>query len=413
MRSIRRSWRGKLLAVVVIALLTASACGSDSKPSASSASSGASGGATKKGVVKLGVDESLTGPFVAFAIPPADAVKLAAKEINDAGGFTVGDTNYTLEVTVLDDRSDGAAAVANVTQLVQDDGIKFIFGPTTSSLANQTADITVANDAMQLSGAGSWQTSGLLKDEAKPLLFGTQVPLDVLAKNQADGIAKLGGDTIGILSQDDDTSKGNVPPVVTALQAQGKKVLDVRFPKETTDFTSFLTQMKADGMDTLFYFFPQARAAEVINLALQLNAAPMGFSTRNVDPAVALTGATGGPLPLPFHSLQGTPSFQYPPNDRVKKVAADMLKLDPQLPLTGANSTFFQYDFVRMVVLAMQKAGTVDDTKAVATALRTITYDGAAGKVCFAKDQRTAIYDTGQIFVRDGKVESTTTAGAC
>jgi ABC-type branched-subunit amino acid transport system substrate-binding protein len=410
MQFVRRSWRGKALAVLVAALLTAAACGSDSKTTSSPASST---GATKKAVIKFGVDESLTGPFVAFAIPPADAVKLAVKEINDAGGFTVGDTTYTIELTVLDDRSDGAAAVANVTQLVQDDGIKFIFGPTTSSLANQTADITVANEAIQLSAAGSWQSNGNLKDPNKPLLFGTQVPLDVLAKNQADGIAKLGGDTIGILSQDDDTSKGNVPPVVAALEAQGKKVLDVRFPKETTDFTSFLTQMKANGMDTLFYFFPQARAAEAINLAIQLGAAPMGFSTRNVDPAVAISGATGSPLPLPFHSLQGTPSFQYPPNDGVKKVADAMKALDPNMPLTGANSTFYQYDFVKMLVKAMQKAGTVEDTAAIADALKTVVYDGAAGKVCFAKDQRTAIYDTGQIFVRDGKVESTTTAGAC
>jgi len=399
----------KALAIVLILVLAASACSDDN--STTTNASGSGGG--KTAVVKIGVDESLTGSLTAFAIPPADGVKLAVKEINDAGGFKVGDTTYTIELTVLDDRSDGAAAVANVTQLVQDDGIKYIFGPTTSSLANQTADITVANDAMQISAAGSWQTSGLLKDPQKPLLFGTQVPLDVLAEQQADGINELGGNTVGILSQDDDTSKGNVPPVVSALQAQGKKVIDLRFPKDTTDFTSYLTQMKGEGVESLFYFFPQARAGEVINLSLQLNVAPMGFATRNVDPAVALSGATGSPIPKPFFSLQGTPSFQYPPNDNVKKVADDIKALDPNVPLTGANSTFYTYDFVSMLTKAMQQAGTVDDTKAVADALSKVTHDGAAGHICWAKDQRTAIYDTGKIFVRDGKVDSTTAPGKC
>ena len=414
MRSVRRVVGQSALALTTVGMLAIAGCSSTSKSSTSNSSSSSSaGGATKKGVVKIGVDESLTGSFAAIGIPPADAVKTAAKQINDAGGFTVGDTTYTLEVTTLDDRSTGATAVANVTQLVQDDGIKFVFGPTTSALASQAAVVTVANNAIQFTAAGSLYTAGALKDPAKPLLFGTQNPLEVLAKEQAAGIEKLGGNVIGILSQDDDTSKGNVPPVVTALRADGKTVIDERYPTNTTDFTSILTKMKSEGMETLFYFYPQARAAQVIALALQLNAAPKGFATRNVDPAVALSQAIGRPLPVPFFSLQGTPSFQYPPNDKVKAAAAAILATDPAMPLNSANFAFFTYDFVPILTKAMQAAGTVTDTAKIATEISKVTYDGAGGKICFQPDQRNAIYDTGSVFVRDGKVESTSNPSSC
>jgi ABC-type branched-subunit amino acid transport system substrate-binding protein len=232
---------------------------------------------------------------------------------------------------------------------------------------------------------------------------------------QAEGMIELGGPDakFGILSQDDDTSKGNVPSVVAALEAEGHEVVDIRFPPDTTDFTSFLTRMKSEGVDVIFYFYPQARAAEVIALGVQLDAAPGGYATRNVDPAVAVSGAVGGPLPVPFFSAQGTPSFAYPPNEQVQEFADNLKAFDPNMPLTGANSAFYTYDFVYMLTKAMQDAGTVDDPAAVAEALRALTYEGVAGKVCWADDQQNAVYDTGLVFVRDGEVDSTIRESDC
>lgn len=420
MTSVMRRPRARWTAALVSLAVVAAGCGDDDDDQSSSGSDtttetggGSGGGAT--GTVTIGLEESQSGDCSAFGIPPASAVKLAVQEINDAGGFEVDGTTYTLDLVERDDRCEPSSVIANMTELVEDEGIKFVFGPTTSALANQASEITVANEVLHFSAAGSWQTLGYLSDDAKPLLFGTQVPLSSLADVQAEGMIEIGGPdaVFGILSQDDDTSAGNVPPVVEALEAAGHRVVDIRFPPDATDFTSFLTRMKSEGVDVLFYFYPQARAAEVISLALQLDVAPGGFATRNVDPAIALEGAIGEPLPVPFFSAQGTPSFAYPPNDRVAEYAETLKAFAPNMPLTGANSSFYMYDFVYMLVEAMKAAGTVDDPTAVAEALRELTYEGAAGTVCFAEDQRTAIYDTGLVFVRDGEVESKTRESEC
>jgi ABC-type branched-subunit amino acid transport system substrate-binding protein len=89
----------------------------------------------------------------------------------------------------------------------------------------------------------------------------------------------------------------------------------------------------------------------------------------------------------------------------VKAYTERMKALVPDLGV-AANFSFFTYDFVGMLAVAMTRAGSVDDTAKIAQALTSLTYEGVAGKICFDKTVRTAVYDGGQILVRDGKVES-------
>lgn len=56
---------------------------------------------------------------------------------------------------------------------------------------------------------------------------------------------------------------------------------------------------------------------------------------------------------------------------------------------------------------------TLEDKMKVGEALSSITYSGVAGKICFGKTTRTATYDGGRLFVRNGKVESRTCDSSC
>src|SRR4051812_41415670 len=90
----------------------------------------------KTGVVRIGINDSLSGALVAFGTPPVAALRLAIKDINEKG-FVVGDTTYRFQAVEVDNRSEGAAAVAGMTRLVEDEKVRFVFGPTVSALANQ------------------------------------------------------------------------------------------------------------------------------------------------------------------------------------------------------------------------------------------------------------------------------------
>ena len=61
----------------------------------------------------------------------------------------------------------------------------------------------------------------------------------------------------------------------------------------------------------------------------------------------------------------------------------------------------------------MQKAGTVTDTAKIADAMKSITYDGVAGKVCFATNPRASQYDGSLISVKDGKVTAKAVPSPC
>lgn len=64
------------------------------------------GTATKTGEVEWGFMFELSGGLLQFfGQPTGDGVKLAVKEINEAGGFQVGDTIYTIRLIERDTQS--------------------------------------------------------------------------------------------------------------------------------------------------------------------------------------------------------------------------------------------------------------------------------------------------------------------
>lgn len=365
----------------------------------------------KTGIVMLGINESLSGNFVGFGTPPAVAIRLAIKEINEKG-FVVGDTTYKFQAIEVDNRSETAAAMAGMAKLIEDDKVKYIFGPTVSAIANQSQELSVPAKVLQISAAGSWQNLGYLSDPKKPLLFGTQQPLSAIAKIEVDALKKLGAKKVAYISADDDTTKGNMPSFLAEAKSAGLDVTMLLFPPKTTDFSSFVNRAKAENADATYFLWPQGSAPDLMRAVSELNAGAKGFVARNVSPQAALSLAIGKPVSFPYYSVQGTPSFDYPPNARVKAYTERIKAIGGELGV-AANFSFFTYDFVGMLAAAMSKAGTVDDTAKVAMALTSLTYDGVAGKVCFDKTVRTGVYDGGQILVQAGKVESKAALSAC
>lgn len=367
---------------------------------------------SRTGTVKIGLNESLSGAFQPVGVPPAAAVRMAVKEINDKGGFAIGGTTYKLTLAESDNQSTPASALAGITKLVEDEKVKFIFGPTQSALAIQTAEVTAPADVIQFSAASLWQSRGLLSDPSKPLLFGTQNSVVAINKFDIAGMKELGAKKVVMITQDDDTSKSIFPRFIPDMKEAGIDLSMVLFPTNAADLTPYIIRAKGEKPDLIFYFFPQARTAEVLRTTLDLDAAPR-FGGRAISPNAAMSQAIGKPVPIPFFTTFATPSFDYPPNGKVQDFRDRLIAFDPNVAGPVASFAFFSYDFVFMLVEAMKKAGTVDDTAKVASALKDLTYEGVIGRICFDKEMRTTVNDGGLIFVRDGKVDSRTIPSPC
>ena len=369
-------------------------------------------GALAQGVVKFGLNESLSGEYAPVGIPPAAAVRMAVKEINDAGGFKVGDKTYRIELIEADNQSQPASSIAGITKLVEDDGVKFVFGPTQSGLAVQTASITQPANVIQLSAATLWQSRGMLSDKQMPLLFGTQNPVPAITRFDLAALQQMHAKKVVMLSQDDETTRSIFPSFPADLKAAGIDLSIILFPTNATDFTSYVSRAKSENPDMIYFFFPQARVNEVLRPVLDLHAAPM-FGGRAINPQAAVSTSIGKPIPIPFYSSFSSPSFEFPPNDKVAAFRDRLFKFDPAVAGGHATFAFFSYDFVPMLVEAMKKAGTVENTAAIGKALSALTYDGVIGKICFGEEMRTAYSDGGLIFVNDGKIDSRTFPSPC
>jgi len=66
----------------------------------------------------IGVSDALTGGAAVYGLPQANAVEMAAEEINASGGIKVGDDTYTLDVIAYDDKANPTEASNSVRKLL-------------------------------------------------------------------------------------------------------------------------------------------------------------------------------------------------------------------------------------------------------------------------------------------------------
>ena len=115
----------------------------------------ASGAMAEENTVKIGVNAALTGSFVSAGNTIHNAVKLAVKQINDAGGFVVNGKTYKLEPYYRDDRTDVNTAIANARELVEDIGVKAIWGTESHDFSIAMTKITNPAKVLQFTGNSS------------------------------------------------------------------------------------------------------------------------------------------------------------------------------------------------------------------------------------------------------------------
>lgn len=87
--------------------------------------------------VRVGVFMSLTGTTANFGISSTNGIKMAADEVNNAGGIN----GKQIELLVQDDRSDASEAATIVTKFVTQDQVHAILGEVASSRSIAAAPI--------------------------------------------------------------------------------------------------------------------------------------------------------------------------------------------------------------------------------------------------------------------------------
>lgn len=203
--------------------------------------------------VYLGAAISLTGKYSTNGAHTRKGYDLAVEQINAAGGVTVGDTAYKLEIIYYDDESTPARGAQLAERLIQQDGVTFILGPYSSGLTRAMAPITEKYGIPMVEANGA--SISLFREGYKYLfavLSTTEQYLQgaiALAAETADEGQTL---RVGMAMENDPFSQDVRTGVIADAERLGMRiVIDDKLPPELNDMSATLAKVRALRPDLL------------------------------------------------------------------------------------------------------------------------------------------------------------------
>ena len=238
------------VAVAALAIIAA-AC------SSTPASTGGAGGGTI--AVKVGIELPMSGGEAPNGVPTANGVQLAVEQ-NPVPGFTV---TINQQDDALNGKHDPNQGAKNIQTLANDPAVLFVVGPYNSNVAQ--AEIPVSNGAglMQCSPANT--AVGLTKGSDGASLRKTNpdkisyVRVATTDDNQGAGTADIAynianAKTAYVLDDTQTYGVGLADGFADAYKKFGGQILKRDgVPDSTTDFTSYVTNVKSSGAAVVMY----------------------------------------------------------------------------------------------------------------------------------------------------------------
>ncbi len=338
---------------------------------------------TKRAEVVWGWMFEESGALQGFGRPAGDGVLMAVQEINDAGGFQVGDTIYTIRLIKRDTRSDVTNSVAVATELVRDHGVNVIWGP--ASVGDQeTTQITQQAKVLQLCPCPQRELTSLSSveqahGEARYAFQTLPAPSKFLppgARDTARDYPEF--NTFATICANSQTGKTFCQLFEDAYKAAGfEHVGRESFPPETSDFSPFLTRLKRKDPDIVLNFVDAGpEQFTLLRQSWQLDVGRLYIAV--ALPYDLFETLVGAGIRSKFVSAGATPRThaQYT-SDKARIFFEEKYKrfLGGDLP-PGAFTALLTYDPAYMLIAAMQEAGTVDDANKIAAALEQIRFNG-------------------------------------
>ena len=205
--------------------------------------------------IVIGQIATVTGDFAAYGVAEVESVKIAVKEINDAGGVL----GRPLEVIMYDCRTRQEDMVNAARRLVEQDRVCAVVGPTGSGICIAGAPIFNRRHVPQVmtlptNPLVTVDESGKVRPYSFRMCFLDPYQGAIMAQFAAKN---LGAKKAALLYDvSSDYSQGQREFFIKAFEAVGGKlVADEGFRADDVDFRSQLTNMKESGADVLIFPF--------------------------------------------------------------------------------------------------------------------------------------------------------------
>ena len=370
----------KLVSVSLAAAMVASmtACGSNNTAETTAAAAAAETTAAAESQTaadgasfKIGVTGPLTGAAAAYGNAVVNGAKLAADEINAAGGVN----GYTFEVNGQDDENDTEKAI-NAYNTLKDWGMQILVGTTTSKPCIAVAAETANDNMFQITPSGS-AVECVANDNVFRVCFAD--PDQGTASAKYIGEHKLATKVAIIYDSSTEYSSGLREAFVNEAANQGIEIVaDEAFTADTnTDFSVQLDKAKDAGAELVFLPIYYQEASIILKQASDKEFAPVFFGCDGMDGILSVENfdkslAEGLMLLTPFSTTEET----------------SKAFTDAYVAAYGIEPNQFaadSYDAVYAVKAAIEQSGVTPDMsvsdicEGLKTAMTEIKIDGLTG----------------------------------
>lgn len=389
----------KILALLLAGVMTVglAACGTPADTSGDNSTPEDSGSTAAGDTVSIGVFEPLTGDNGAGG-------KQEVLGMQYANSITptveVGGKTYNVKLEIVDNESSNDKAVTAAGTLISK-GVSVVLGSYGSGVSIAASD-TFAQGGVPAIGVTCTNpqvTEG--NDHYFRIAFLDPFQGTVLANFAKD---ELNAQTVYCLGQlGNDYDQGLVNYFKQAAEKMGMTVITENFPKNNSDFTSYLTNAKNKGADVIFAPTSISYAQLIVEQAASQGITMPLLASDTWDSNAILGAAKGKNVKIyvsTYYAEGGDPEFE--------KGFKEWIKSDStNLSNNGGNDivaafSVMGYDAYYTALEAMKEAGSVEPA-AIKAALPNVKYTGVTGDISF---NETGDADRDSAFIKTANTET-------
>ena len=368
----------KFLALVLAMLMVFSLCACGN------------GGDSGEKVVKIGVFEPLTGDSAAGGKQEVLGMQYANSKVPTV---EIGGETYKVELVYADNETKADKAVSAASNLVAQ-GVSIVLGTYGSRQAIAASETfkEAGIPALGVTCTNPQITEG--NSHYFRICFLDPFQGTVLANYASSELKAKKAYCLG--ENGNEYDQGLVTFFKQAFEKAGGTVVTDSFPKDNSDFSSYLNKAKDQGCDVIFAPVSIAYSTQLVSQAASLNIGIPFLGSDTWDDNMVLQAAKGTSVQAfvsTFYAEGGNKTF----DDGIKAYING--NADAKTTNGGDDTisavTAMGYDVYYVALEALKAAGSTDPAK-VMEALPGVVYDGVSGHIAF-DETGDAIRDTAYI----------------
>ena len=353
----------KYAALLLVAMLASGSFGCKKKEGGEAPKAGGD-------TIKIGFLGAMTGDVAMFGKPNLEGMRMAAEEVNAAGGVL----GKKIEIVEADNRGDKQEGASVTQKFISRDNVVAIVGDPTTGITKVAAPIAQKGQVVLISagatGPGVVETGDFIFRNT--LLDSVAIPacIDYFAKD-------LGYKKVAVITSDNnDYSVGLSQTFRDAAKGKGIEIVaDEKVKDGDKDFSAQVTNIKAKKPDVIFFSGYYTEGALIMKEARKqgIKANMFGGDGLFSPEFIKLGGeaAEGSMAALGFSPEQASP-------ETARFIEAFKKKFNGQMPgLFDAQG----YDGLMMLVDAMKRANSADPKVFKNALAQTKNFQGVSGTI--------------------------------